>query len=186
MILEEKKDIDLKYEKSDNLEMLILEKKFSFLYNKSKKSLKKEMIKKILSDNDECMLQMCYLLPINSIFMLLSLLSVEAGYNGNISRTLFVIGVFFSFSYFIPIVRQCMLKFSRNKTKERIKHKIFMESIAENDVLKLFIKKYGKVVLAEMMVGKDNITYNDLYNYHCNHYQKQKEYKKINEVLDCL
>lgn len=185
MILEEKTDIDLKYEKIDNLEMLILEKKFSFLYNKPKKSLKKEMIKKMLSD-DEYSIKMFYLLPINSIFMLLSLLNKEAGYSYNITCMLSFIGIFFCFSYTFPIVRQCMFKFLSSKTKESMKHKIFMESIADNDVLKLFIKKYGKDVLAQMMIGKDNITYNDLYNYHCNHYQKQKEYKKINEVLDCL
>lgn len=184
MLMKEKIGINLPHEEFNDLEMIIMVKKKAFLNDISKKSLKKKMIKEMLNNGNSIM--MFYLMPINIIFLLLSLLSKKQGYDQDISATLFIIGWFFCFSYILPFVRGCMLPFLRQKIKNKMKHDIFMDSIADNDVLKLFIKKYGKNVLTNMMAGEAKVTYKDIYNYHINHNKKEEAYRNASEVVKCI
>lgn len=184
MLMKEKIDINLPHEEFDSLERIIMVKKKTFLNDISEKSLKNKMIQEMLKD-DNSMMMFC-LMPINIIFILLSMLSKKQGYDIGISTTLFMIGLFFCFSYIFPFVRRCMLPFLRQKTKNKMKHDIFMDSIADNDVLKLFIKKYGKNVLTNMMLGEAKVTYKDIYNYHINYNEKKEAYRNASEVVKCI
>lgn len=177
-----KNDNDLKYEVNNNLEKIIKDKKQFFFQSLSAKSLENKMVKQMVIE--EGSLNFILLLPFNLLFLTLSILSQKAGFSNYISTTLFILGIFFFSAYFLPFVRKFMLNFFNNKAKEDLKNKIFNNSVVDNDIIKVFIKKYGKEVLAEMMVNKNVITYNDIYNYDNN--VKQKKYKKVYEVIECI
>lgn len=183
MLIKEKTEKFLQSEEVDSLEMIILRKKHDFFDSLSESSLKKKMIKEMTSPEHN---KIVYLLPVGIIFVGLSILNKYTGYSEIISIILYFIGLFSFFLYTFPFVRKCILKFLTNEAKELLKNDIFMKSIVDNEVLKLFVKKYGKEVLAQIMLGKEKITYNDLYNYHHNHDQRQQEYKKVHEVIDCI
>lgn len=178
-----KENIELKYEKINNLEIMIEKKKVVFLDSLSEKTLKKKMIKEML--RGEYFAKMFYLMPINMVFLLLCTLSKYFGYSEYVSITFFIFGISFCFLYLFPITRKCMLKCFNDNVKEDLKNQYFNKTPVDNDVLKLFIKKYGKDILAQMMMGKDKINYNDIYSYHYND-QKQEEYKKVHEVVECI
>lgn len=88
---------------------------------------------------------------------------------------------------YTPIFKRVFMKrwLAKESNQNLLESDMFFASVVTHDVLKAFIKEYGKNELVNLLCGKDHLTYSQLYDYILND-KPREERLKLAKAVKCL
>lgn len=183
---------DIIYDKHKSFESLLNSKedKFNNDFNKiySKKIIDEYIYKNI--DLDEYCL---YFLPGNFFLMISG--CVLGYFFGPLAFLLFIPATCFhyivDFSPVKKLIKNRWMK--KGKNIKMIRKAMFIETLADKEILKSFIDVYGKEELKKILMKNGNVTYLQIEQYFTSHDEKIKKMKnendkvrKVDEIIECI